>query len=76
MINVTEQEVDREIVAALKQVREILGFDRFGLLTFSPDKREMMVTHSVMPRVLPRSRRKRISASCFPGRKGACCAGK
>ena len=46
LINVTEREVDREIVAALEQVRGVLGFDRFGLLTLSPDKSEVMVTHS------------------------------
>jgi len=46
LINGTEREVDREIIAALEQVREILGFDRFGLLTFSPGKGEVMVTHS------------------------------
>jgi transcriptional regulator with GAF, ATPase, and Fis domain len=45
-INVAAEEVDREIVASLQLVREMFHFDRFGLLTFSPDKRELMVTYA------------------------------
>ena len=44
-INVTEREVDREIIAALEQIRAMFQFDRFGLLTLSPDKSEVMITH-------------------------------
>lgn len=44
-INVTAGEVDREIIAALEQVRSFSHFDCFGLITFSHDKRVGFATH-------------------------------
>jgi len=45
-INVTAEEVDREIIAALEQVREMFQFDRFGLISLSPEKGEAIVSHA------------------------------
>ncbi|BCS52901.1 sigma-54-dependent Fis family transcriptional regulator [Geobacter sp. SVR] len=45
-INVTSGEVDREIIAALGQVREMFRFDGFCLISLSTGKREVMFTHS------------------------------
>jgi len=45
-INVTPEQVDQEIAAALQQVLTFFQFDRFGLLTFTPDKKEVLVTHA------------------------------
>ncbi|HJV65783.1 MAG TPA: sigma 54-interacting transcriptional regulator [Geomonas sp.] len=44
-INVRPEQVDREIVAALDQVRSFFRFDRLGLMTFSGEKRQVFVTH-------------------------------
>ncbi|HLO25612.1 MAG TPA: GAF domain-containing protein, partial [Geobacteraceae bacterium] len=45
-INVTSDNVHREVMLALDPVREMFQFDRFGLLTFFPDKKEVQVTHA------------------------------
>ncbi|HEY5974417.1 MAG TPA: Fis family transcriptional regulator, partial [Geobacteraceae bacterium] len=45
-INVTPDRVDQEIMAALQQLLEFFQFDRCGLLTYSPDKKQVLVTHA------------------------------
>ncbi|HTP67016.1 MAG TPA: sigma 54-interacting transcriptional regulator [Geobacteraceae bacterium] len=45
-INLTAGELDREIVAALGQVRQMFRLDSFGLITISSDRREAIITHS------------------------------
>jgi len=45
-INVTPQQVDQEILAALQQILAFFRFDRCGLLTFTPDKKEVLVSHA------------------------------
>ena len=44
-INVTSEQIDHEIMQALEKVRELFQFDRFGLMAFTRDKREVLVTH-------------------------------
>jgi len=44
-INVMPEQVDQEIVAALQQVLAFFRFDRCGLLTFTKDKKMVMVSH-------------------------------
>ena len=44
-INIPAGEIDREITAALEKVRELFRFDRTGLMAFSADKREVIITH-------------------------------
>ena len=45
-LNAAPDEIDQVIKAALEQVRDLFRFDRFGLITLSPDKREAFVTHA------------------------------
>ncbi|HJV35414.1 sigma-54-dependent Fis family transcriptional regulator [Geomonas sp.] len=65
-INVTPEEVDGEIDAALDQLRRFFRFDRLGLLTFSDDKREVSVSYlSCAEGIAPLPERENV-CSLFP----------
>ena len=44
-VNITMDQVDQEIMAALQQVLDFFQFDRCGLLTFSKNNKELLVSH-------------------------------
>ncbi|ABQ26845.1 sigma-54-dependent Fis family transcriptional regulator [Geotalea uraniireducens] len=68
-INVTADEVDREIIAALEQVREMFQFDGFGLISLSPDKGEAIVSHACYGEGIERSPEKIDISLRFPWTK-------
>ncbi|HZV82772.1 MAG TPA: sigma-54 dependent transcriptional regulator, partial [Geobacteraceae bacterium] len=45
-INVAPEQVNQEIMSALQQVLTFFQFDRFGLLSLTPDKKEVLVSHA------------------------------
>jgi len=45
-INVAPEQVDQEILTALQQVLTFFRFDRCGLLTFTEDNNEVLVSHA------------------------------